>query len=77
LIDGVDARTGRSAVASLDHLRHNILRSGEQRFDRAIPAIAHPAFKAEFNGGHYRPGAKPDTLHATADDDHNSHDHPH
>ncbi len=58
-------------------LQHNLLRSGEQSFDRAIPAVAHPAFKAEFKGGHFRPGAEPDALHATADDNHNSHVHPH
>ena len=57
-------------------VQDDLLRTREQRLDRAIAAVAHPAFEAVLERGHFGPGAKADALHAAADDDDDSHVHP-
>ena len=75
LIDCVHARARRPLPAGLDHGEDDLLRSREQGLDRAIAAVAHPAFEAVLERGHFGPGAKADALHAAADDDVDRHVH--
>ncbi len=67
LIDEVDARCRRSGAAGLDHRQHRRFQPAEQRFDRAVAAIAHPALQAALKRRHLGPGAIADALDATAD----------
>jgi hypothetical protein len=63
-------------MAQFDHGQHNLLGTREQRFNRTVAAVAHPAFDAELNGGQFGPGAKAYALHLTPDDHKKNHVHP-
>ena len=76
LIDRVDARAGRTLVACRDHGDDGFLRSCEHRLDRAVAAVAHPAFEATFERGVFGPGAESDALHPAADEHVADHCHP-
>ncbi len=76
LIDGLDARAGRTFAAQFDHGEDQFFRSGEQRLDRAVAAVAHPTFDAAFERHQFGPGAEADALHPAADDDLEDHVHP-
>ena len=69
LIDGIDARARRSVPARLDHRRPPLRPAGKHRLDRAVAAVAHPAFEPAIERGVFGPGAVADALHAAADDD--------
>ena len=70
LIERIDARGERPAPAGLDHRRaHVVARTGEHRLDRAVAAIAHPAFEAALERLVLDEGAEADALHAAAHHD--------
>ena len=54
LIDAVDARARRTLAARLDHAATACRRPGEHRLDRAVAAVAHPAFEAVIERGRLR-----------------------
>ena len=46
-VDVVDAGHGRAAAAGVDHLADRLVVADDQRLDRAVDAVAHPAGEAE------------------------------
>src|SRR5882757_7780858 len=62
-VDVVDAGHGRTAAAGVDHLAHRLVVADDQRFDRTIAAIAHPAAEAEAACRGDRPVAITNALH--------------
>src|SRR6516164_5276953 len=75
LIDRLDARTGRAALAYRDHRGDIIPTPAEQRLDRAVVAVANPTFYTALKCGDFGPSAIAHTLHTAAD--HNAPMHPH
>jgi len=69
LIDHLNVSAGWAIPAELDHGKNDFFGPRKQRLDAAVPAVAHPAFDPEFEGGDFGPGAKAYALHATTDDD--------
>ena len=69
LIERIDARRERAAPAGLDHLGDDGRRTGEQRLDRTVAAIAHPAFEPALERLALDKGAEADALHAAAQHD--------
>src|ERR1700676_5318570 len=69
MIERIDLRARRPAPTGLDHAFDHARRTGEDRLDRTIGAIAHPALEATLECHVLGPGAIAHTLHATADDD--------
>ncbi len=76
LIDCDHARARRPFTAKLDHGENDLFRSREQRLDRAVAAVAHPALDAAFLRRRFGPGAITDALHVAADDHLEDHVHP-
>src|SRR5215831_3433551 len=68
-INSRNPRAGRALPAGLEHRFDLLLRSRKQRLDRAVAAVAHPAFEAEIERHVFSPGAIADALHAAADHD--------
>lgn len=54
-------------MAGSDHLLDGPFGAGEQRFDRAVPSIAHPPAQPSTASLLDRPGAKPDALDPSLD----------
>src|SRR5207302_9608682 len=67
LIKRIDARTGRAAVAVLDHRHNRRGRTGEDRFHRSVAPVAYETFETARERGVLGPGAKADALYAPAD----------
>ena len=67
LNDALDPRARRSLPARVDHIGHSLFGADEDRFDRAIAAVAHPTLNAALERCHFGPGPITDALHAAAD----------
>src|ERR1700761_7319543 len=68
LIDRIDPGAGRAVAACLDHRRDLLLRPDEERLDRSVTPVAHPAFQGVLERRHFGPGAIADALDAAAND---------
>src|SRR5215470_5562632 len=67
LRDRVHAGERRAVAAALDHRGDGVARADEQRLDRAVTAVAHPAAQGPADRLVAGPGAVADALHAAAD----------
>src|ERR1700729_606779 len=68
-LDLRDPGQSRAAPALRDHVRDGIGRSGKQRFDAAIPAVAYPALEMTRPRLLLDPDAVADALHFALDRD--------
>src|SRR5262245_3619591 len=69
LVNRLHPRAGRALPAGLEHRLDRLLRSRKQRLDRAVPAVAYPAFEAKVERSVFGPGTIADALHTPADHD--------
>jgi hypothetical protein len=66
MIDSLHLRARRTRAAGLDHLGDGFERTGKNRLNCAVSAVANPALEALFERRIFDPGAKTDPLHTAA-----------
>src|SRR5262249_10499322 len=72
---GIDPCARRAATALRNHCGNVTLRSGEDRLNRTVATITHPALKVALKRGDLRPSAIADALHTAANDNMAVHRH--